>query len=127
MHVVFERRITAGIPSHVLLPRKGISLAPCKPKLFFTSHRGSVKTQEQDPDAVSGSADVDVFRLAACANCFFCLAQDAKFGDHFSEMFLHVPHTHRGKGWLASIAICGHLTRSESRYRIWVSIVRVVS
>jgi hypothetical protein len=56
----------------------------------------------------------------------FCLAQDAKFGDHFSEMFLHVPHTHRRKGWLASIAICGHLTRSESRYRIWVSLVRVV-
>jgi hypothetical protein len=44
--------------------------------------------------------------LCDSANCF-CLAQDAKFGDHFFAMFLHVPHTHRGNGWplLLSVAI----------------------
>jgi hypothetical protein len=42
------------------------------------------------------------------AKLLFALRKDAKFGDHFFVvMFLHVPHPHRGNGWLPlpSVAI----------------------
>jgi hypothetical protein len=109
MHVIFERRITAGIPSHAFFtsernkprPLSSLSFLHKPPRICQDSRaRPGCRKRKCRCGCVSPCG------LCDSANCF-CLAQDAKFGDHFFAMFLHVPHTHRGNGWplLLSVAI----------------------